>query len=171
MERLRQLQDGKASSDCLRDLVLECNDLLEYKSCRSIGSMLQKNQTIERLELWGESIDEWGIPYIADKVKENQKLQSLYLSHKNINMEGQISLVDMLTHNRLVIELNILPFVNEGLLNRTNFFLKLNSTCLRRLLLDVNASRKQICDKLVVHSDNLNYLYHILHGNPMFLRC
>lgn len=166
---LRQQQHGKIISISLRELVVECETHLHEEICAAVGDMLENNQTLERLELWSKSIDENGVRLIAEKLKRNRKLRAIMMTHGNISRRSQEALVSMLKQNLFLEHMRIESCDNEELLATIEFYLKLNSTCLRRLMLNINASREQIFDKLVVHSKNLNYTFHVLRGNPSFL--
>ena len=175
---LRQQQQNEAEADqclstTLRDLVLECDEVLGLKACCAIGDLLKQNSTLlERLVLWGTQVDEGGMLFIADCMKQNQKLKILHMSHENISIKSQLALLDMLQHHNYYLETLLLRSLfgsDKEIFKRTDFFLKLNTTCLRRLLLNINASREQIFDKLVVHSNNLDYLFHLLKANPTFV--
>jgi hypothetical protein len=154
----------------LRDLVVEHDNLLEENTCRSLGEMLQHNQTVERLELWGPLIDPKGLQVMINELKHNRKLKVIHLSHENISIETEEDFIGMLHQNYFLETLQLPSFSREDIMEKIQFYLRLNATCLRRLMLNINASREQIFDKLVVHSENVNYLFHILRGNPLFLQ-
>lgn len=88
------------------------------------------------------------------------------MSHDNIGQQGQAAFVDMLREHNYFLESIVLPYQSEMFLSTLDFFLKMNATQIRRLLLNDNANAEQIIDKILVHSSNLDYVFHLLLGNP-----
>lgn len=173
MRQLQQRQNSEEQtvllSSTLKELVLECGETLPQKACAAVGSMLQNNHTLERLELWGGRIDESGLLCIAENLKCNRRLRVFHMSHENITKRGRDALVEMLRYNVFLESIVLRTFQEADFLQTVNFFLKMNTTQIRRLLLNVNVNQEQIFDKLVIHSKNLDYLFHLLQRNPLFL--
>ena len=160
-----------------RNLVLDTSQsILNQDACLAIATLLRhKDSKLENLCLFGSQIDEDGLVAIASSLKLNQRLRVLQLGYNSITSRGYNALIDMLREN-CYLESMLLSrgfLVNapdsDAFLRVVNFYLNLNTACIRRLLLDVNVDRDQIFDKLVVHAENVDYLFHILRGNPSFL--
>lgn len=158
-----------ALAGSLRELILECDEM-NASSCAAVGRMLQSNCTLLHLELWGWHIDPSGIKFITNALKTNRMLKVLQMSHVNIGLHGQEYFCDMLQHN-FFLESIVLQqsFHDTKFLKTLDFFLKMNMTQIRRLMLNVNATTEQIFDKILVHASNLGYVYHLLRGNPGFI--
>lgn len=156
----------------LKELVLQSENNLNLEACLAISQMLHHNTTLIWLDLLGNKIDEVGLVAIANSLKHNRNLKALILRHSNITASGQKALVDMLQDNHYLESIFLRTSRSDGDIafrHRLSFFLQMNVTRIRRLLLNVNVDREQIFDKLVVHADKADYLFHLLRGNPSFL--
>ena len=163
--------NGRWVGSSMKDLVLETEQVLNQDACLAIAKVLQHNNALERVDLFGSQIDERGLVAMAQSLKQNCKIRVFHLSYKNITPKGQEVLIDMLRHNHY-LESMVFPRSLENstdFLPTVDFYLQMNTTHIRRLLLNVNVDRDQIFDKLVVHADKVDYLFHLLRGNPSFL--
>ena len=156
----------------LRGLVLTTSqDGLNLEACLSIGSVLQhQDNKLELLDLRGSWIEEDGLLAMASLLKKNQTLGELNLRYDNITSRGCDALIDMLRHNVYLETMIFRGSVQDAaFLRMVDFYLLMNTARIRRLLLNVNVDRGQIFDKLVFHVENVDYLFHLLRGNPSFL--
>ena len=159
-----------ALAGSLRELVVECGEMLKVSGCASISEMLQSNSSLVHLELWGTCIDASGTKLITEALKTNRKLKVLHMSHVNIGWNEQQKFFEMLQYNYFLESIVLQQSLHDTMFLRTlDFFLKMNTTQIRRLMLNINANAEQILDKILVHSINLNYVYHLLRGNPDFI--
>ena len=162
-------QQPKPLGRTLKDIALQCDEVLNEEACVAMGQMLQQNTTLERLELWGARIDDGGLVFIANSLKINRSLKVLQLSHDNITKAGQQAIVGMLERNCFLESIILRCFDSHTFLATIDFYLTMNATQIRRLMINENASKEQIFDKLVVHTNRLDYLFHLLRGNPSFV--
>ncbi|CAB9526774.1 expressed unknown protein [Seminavis robusta] len=160
-------------SHSLKELVLHGENQLNESACMAMAHVLQENSVLERLELWGSNVDEAGFLAIAKALKSNRRLKTLYLSHDNIlsNKNHRQAILEMLQHNVFLESMFLRGNCHQHweFLQTMDFYLQMNTTYIRRLLLHVNVNKEQILDKLNTHSSNLDYLFHILRGNPGFI--
>lgn len=156
----------------MRGLVLTTSqDGLNLDACLAIGSLLQhQNNRLELLDLRGTRIEELGLLAMANSLRTNRTLRELNLRYDNITPRGCDALIDVLRHNYYLETMVFRASLQDAVfLHMVDFYLTMNTTRIRRLLLNVNVDWGQIFDKLVVHVENVNYLFHLLRGNPSFL--
>ena len=156
----------------LMNLLLHTENYLSYECCVSIGEILRHNSRLERLELWGSSVDEDGLILMVQSLQSNRQLKALYMSHDTSSVRAQKAFVAMLQHHNFTLEALVLRSLgrwNEEFLKTIIFYLRLNATQIRELLLNVNVTQMQFLDKLVLHTDTLDYVFHLLRGNPSFM--
>lgn len=159
----------------LKELTLDCGEFLTSSACSAIGGMLQTNSRLGKLALKGSRVEESGIVHITNGLKVNRKLWCFQMSQENVLSvpEREEAFLDMLQHNYYLESIALSRSNNNhaqsSFFQKIDFYLTMNSTQIRRLLLNVNVGREQILDKVVTHSNSLDYVYHLLGGNPHFM--
>ena len=168
----------------LKDLALNINESTtkdQAASILAICQVLERNTTLETLHVGSNRMDESDWISLMQALHYNRSLKALHLHQDEHNdsencaihsARVQEAILDMLRRNCYLTSLYSTDMSNSGTLEvfgLVDFYLQMNATCIRRLLLDINVNREQILDKLFVHADRLDYLYHILRGNPLFV--
>jgi hypothetical protein len=157
-------------SQTLQELVVHTENHLSHAGCVSIGTMLQHNTTLRRLDLWGSTMDEDGLLYMIDSLRSNRTLKLLFMSHKTDSVvRAQEAFTDMLRNHNFCLQTLTMGGWTGECLETIQFFLTMNSTQIRGLLLDVNATQRDILDALARQVDNLNHVFHLLRSNPSFM--
>lgn len=163
-EQLIQLAEDLESSK-LKEVTVQCDESLRESCCLAISKMLKVNVALTRLEVWGQAVEEEGFINIINSLHANATLKILHLSH-DIQERGHLALTRLFEANRSLETLYMRSFGEPDMMTRTDYFLKLNSTKLRGLQLDVNMDRGEMVEKLEKHSNEINHLYFLLRGNP-----
>lgn len=160
-------EDLKANQEFskMKEVTIQCDDCLREPCCVALGTLLESNDTITRMEVWGQKVEEEGFVYVINSLKENKTLKVLHLSH-DIGERGNAALTSLLKHNFVMETLYMRSFGDPTMMAKTDYFLKLNATSLRGLQLDVNMNRAKLVESLEKHSDDMNHLYYLLRGNP-----
>lgn len=154
----------------LKEVTIQCDDCLREPCCVALGTMLQKNSIVTRLEVWGQKVEEDGFVYVINSLKNNKTLKVLHLSH-DIGEKGNVALSDLLKHNYVMETLYMRSFGDPAMMAQTDYYLKLNATSLRGLQLDINMDRAKLVEKVEKHADDINHVYFLLRGNPNVFNC
>ena len=168
-DQIVQLAEDLVTSK-LKEVTVQCDEKLRKNCCLAIGKMLKVNNCLTRLEVWGQAVEEDGFVNIIDSLHANTTLKILHLSH-DIQDRGHDALTRLFEANRSLETLYMRSFGEPDMMARTDYFLKLNSTNLRGLQLDVNMDRGEMVEKMVKHSTDINHLFFLLRGNPNFISC
>ena len=163
-EQVIQLAEDLETS-ILKEVTIQCDDSLRESCCLALGKMLKVNDVLTRLEVWGQAVEEEGFINIINSLHKNETLKILHLSH-DIQERGHETLTKLFEANRSLETLYMRSFGEPEMMARTDYFLKLNSTKLRGLQLDMNMDRGEMVEKLEKHSNDINHLYFLLRGNP-----
>jgi len=162
-DALSQLAEDLKTSK-LQECTIQCDDKLRRDCCAALAKMLQENSTLFRLEVWGQAVDEEGFIEIVNALRENTTLKILHLPH-DIQEAGHDALRALFLTNRTLETLYMRSFGHAEMMASTDYWLKLNSTKLRGLQLDLNIDRDGLVETMEKYFD-LNHLYFLLRGNP-----
>nr|WP_253307709.1 hypothetical protein [Rickettsia endosymbiont of Ceutorhynchus assimilis] len=111
---LRPLDDGTAQNNILGTLILSGNpikiDLQAQESILDLQMMLQHNDGLTHLALSNIAIDDSLLTKILDSLQENTRLESIDLSHNQIQLTDhrtQNQIREFLRENTILTELNL----------------------------------------------------------------
>lgn len=156
-------------SRTLKELVLFTEHHLSYAGCVSIGKMLQSNTELRRLDLWGSTVDEDGLVFVAHSLESNRTLTNLWMAHETGSVRAQKAFMDLLReHNFCLLSIDLRHW-KEEFLTPVKFYLSLNMRQIRSLLLHVNATEEEILDRLFRCRNGVDYSFHLLRCNPSFM--
>ena len=136
----------------------------------AIANMLPRNSSLQKLCMCcQQGLDDNGAIAIANGLTRNTTLRHLLLEDDDdaVTSKGYEALVTMMQSNTV---LNTLYHENAGHLKvKMDYFLKLNQTGIRTILLNVNATRSEFLDTLVSHQEDLDCVHYMISMNPSFV--
>lgn len=136
----------------------------------AIANMLPKNSTLQKLCMCcQQGLDDNGAVSIANGLTHNKTLKHLLIEDGDdaVTHQGYDALVKMLQSNT---SLETIYHENAGdLKQKMEYFLKLNQSGIRNLLLDVDATRSRFLDFLLSHQEDMDCLHYLIWMNPSFV--
>lgn len=157
------MSDALCHNSTLRELTI-CSGNLGIASGRAMGSVLQANRILEKLEIQ-LNCGEDAIP-ITEVLQRNSTLKRLDLFFNGpINPRIREAFTEMLRCNYVLLDLNGSVWRGQSNLE-LDFLLRLNRAG-RGDLLTEHATRKQWVETLISQQDDLSIVFSLLSMNPL----
>jgi len=152
----------------LESLVLPCpnNNELRVDTCEAISRALQKNTTLQTLNLPRSTLDDAGLVHLVEGLSVNNTLKKIEVGvKKDLGDEGMDALTDMLESN-YELERLVLSSAAKSVKDKVEYYMRLNEVGRGSLLRDGKASREQWVEMLISVKDDLDCLFYFTSMNP-----